>query len=537
MAQLERAEHRTILVFDVEKFGDRQRTNAHQVMVRDGMYGALRQAFGDAGIPWDECHHEDRGDGVFFLAPPGIHKVLFSESFPQSLVRALQKHNLSHDEQEQIRLRMALHAGEVNFDEYGVTGVALNQAFRLVDAPALKAALAGSPGVLAVISSWWFYSEVIANSGTCHPDMYRPVPVDVKETSTVGWVALPDYPGYGDSGGEGEPWRVRVLDEDGVGHGAGVLIGGRYVLTTAHTITDSLGLPPGAELPSGQVQLDLPSRPEAGQRRAEIVFWNAARTGDDGDLAGLSIVGQALHGISEPELRGDSPDMSPIVRLYGHPAVGSDPSGVRIWARLGEYHGGEQISLSPLADFGPIGSREYRGAGVVDVATGQVLGIALTDRRHENGNITRMAPVERICARWPLLGRIVQAARTEDGHRTPGGGRPPARYSPPTGGRSSSTLLDHAEFVRLIERCLRIPELAGTQSRHTIVTELPLEIALLAPRSSVDRADLAAILWACVRTPSALTEFGAQVQRKIGDRNDLRALLDDLSGFQARLLR
>ena len=60
---------------------------------------------------------------------------------------------------------MALHAGEVNYDEHGVTAASVNLAFRLLDASALKAALAGSPGVLAVIASSWFFEEVVRHSG------------------------------------------------------------------------------------------------------------------------------------------------------------------------------------------------------------------------------------------------------------------------------------------------------------------------------------------------------------------------------------
>jgi hypothetical protein len=50
------AVHRTIVVVDVEGFGDHQRTNLHRVTVRAGMYRVLRRAFGNAGIPWAECH-------------------------------------------------------------------------------------------------------------------------------------------------------------------------------------------------------------------------------------------------------------------------------------------------------------------------------------------------------------------------------------------------------------------------------------------------------------------------------------------------
>src|SRR5207249_2633199 len=87
-------------------------------------------------------------------------------------------------------LRMALHAGEVHYDQHGVTAVAVNLAFRLLDAEPLKAALARSSGVLAVIVSSWFFEEVVRHGGTV-PE-YRPVEVAVKETTTTGWICLPD---------------------------------------------------------------------------------------------------------------------------------------------------------------------------------------------------------------------------------------------------------------------------------------------------------------------------------------------------------
>ena len=107
------AVHRTIVVVDVEGFGDRRRTNPHQVAVRDGLYRALREAFGHAGIAWDDCGHEDRGDGVLILIPAEVPKGLLVESLPSALVTALHAHNGTHPGPERIRLRMALHAGEV----------------------------------------------------------------------------------------------------------------------------------------------------------------------------------------------------------------------------------------------------------------------------------------------------------------------------------------------------------------------------------------------------------------------------------------
>ena len=184
------AVHRSIVVVDVEGFGDRRRTNADQVTVRDGLYGVMREAFGRAGISWDDCGREDRGDGVFVLVPAEVPKGLLVEALPAALVAALRAHNEAHLGPERIRLRMALHAGEVRYDDYGVTAAAVNLAFRLVDASALKDALAGSPGVLAVIVSSWFFDEVVRHSGAAAG--YRLVQVAVKETRTVSWICLPD---------------------------------------------------------------------------------------------------------------------------------------------------------------------------------------------------------------------------------------------------------------------------------------------------------------------------------------------------------
>jgi hypothetical protein len=99
------------------------------------------------------------------------------ESLPHALVTALREHNQTHSAEEQIRLRLALHAGEINYDDHGITATAINLTFRLLDAPPLKAELAQSPGLLAIIASPRFYDEVIRHSPASNPAAYRPVQV------------------------------------------------------------------------------------------------------------------------------------------------------------------------------------------------------------------------------------------------------------------------------------------------------------------------------------------------------------------------
>lgn len=187
------AVHRTIVAVDVEGFGDRRRTNRNQVAVRDGLYRAMQEAFREAGVPWIDRDHEDRGDGMFILVGSEVPKSLFVELLPSALVAALERHNGGHPGVEQIRLRMALHAGEVNYDEHGVTAASINLAFRLLGSDPIKELLADSPSPLAIIASSWFFEEVVQHSSV-DAAAYRPVVVAVKETTTTGWIYLPDFP-------------------------------------------------------------------------------------------------------------------------------------------------------------------------------------------------------------------------------------------------------------------------------------------------------------------------------------------------------
>ena len=185
------AVHRTIVAIDVEGFGDHRRSNRDQLAVRGGLYRAMFEAFRDAEIPWLERDHEDRGDGMFILVRSDVPKSLFVESLPSALVSALRRHNDAHPDPERIRLRLALHAGEVNYDEHGATAASINLTFRLLESNPVKEALASSSGVLAIITSSWFFEEVVRHSAA-NVTAYHPVSVTVKETATTGWIYLPD---------------------------------------------------------------------------------------------------------------------------------------------------------------------------------------------------------------------------------------------------------------------------------------------------------------------------------------------------------
>ncbi len=182
--------HCTIVAVDIVGFGSFNRTNTNMVRVRDGLYRAVQKAFDSAGIPWESCHREDRGDGILMLAPADIPKTLFANYLPDALLDALVAHNRIHPREEEIRLRLAIHAGEIAYDEHGVTGASINHTFRLLDSTELRTATEHQDAVLAVVGSSWFFDEVIRHSERSRAQDYQPADITNKETTTQAWIRL-----------------------------------------------------------------------------------------------------------------------------------------------------------------------------------------------------------------------------------------------------------------------------------------------------------------------------------------------------------
>lgn len=182
--------HRAILIVDVEGFGDPNRTNTHQLAIRDALYKALKRSLADVGIRWDVCVAEDRGDGALILIPPTVSKIYLVTDLVSRLADNLAKHNAACPAHEQIRLRMALHAGEVHQDAHGFTSTSLNLAFRLIQSPESRVALHDSRGILVLIVSNWFYGEVVRHYPDAEPECFRKVFIEVKETKESAWIRV-----------------------------------------------------------------------------------------------------------------------------------------------------------------------------------------------------------------------------------------------------------------------------------------------------------------------------------------------------------
>jgi class 3 adenylate cyclase len=182
--------HRALFVVDIEN--STAKPDPVKARLRRVLYHLLGEALRTSGISPDDCDRlVDRGDGVLILIKPADHipkLTLFTVLVP-TLEDLVERHNRDNPELV-LRLRMAVHAGEVHHDEQGPFGEAVDLTCRLLDAPELKAALkhASSSTVLAV--SQHLYEVIIVH----HYDgidatMYSPlIRVELVGTPRQGWL-------------------------------------------------------------------------------------------------------------------------------------------------------------------------------------------------------------------------------------------------------------------------------------------------------------------------------------------------------------
>ena len=176
----------TIVTTDIAAFNARTRTADDRVLIQRKSLSMTRDAFVQAGVPWDACHRRDRGDGLLLVVPPTIPSATVIGALAR-LAAELKSYNRRSALSVQIRLKVAVHVGPVTTNESGLTGEALILAARLLDSAKLKRSMTQIGAQLGVIASNTIYDTVIKDLDV---DGYRKVRCTVKESRLVAWMQL-----------------------------------------------------------------------------------------------------------------------------------------------------------------------------------------------------------------------------------------------------------------------------------------------------------------------------------------------------------
>ncbi len=193
--------HRAIVAVDIES--STTRTDPVKAELRRTLYQLFAAALDAAGI--HKRHRDafaDRGDGILALIHPvdqAPKTLLINQAIP-GLARLLGAHNSSlpvtRDPRRQLRLRAVLHAGEIHYDDNGCFGEALDIAFRLLDAAAVRRALQRTHAPLVLVVSGDIFRSVVRHGydGIDEHAFAPHVRIQIAGHQHRGWLHTPEGP-------------------------------------------------------------------------------------------------------------------------------------------------------------------------------------------------------------------------------------------------------------------------------------------------------------------------------------------------------
>ncbi|MDQ2813341.1 MAG: HD domain-containing protein [Actinomycetota bacterium] len=185
---------RVITALDIE--GSTSRPDPVKAELRTMLYELFDAALRSAGVSARRRDQfTDRGDGLLALIDPADQALLANLVIPvfRQLVAG---YNASLPDpggrDRRLRVRIVMHTGNVHDDDNGCFGEALDIAFRLLDAPRVKAALKTAQGPVLLVVSDDVHNLV--TSCLCGPAGHiacHLVTVQVAGHEHLGWIHVP----------------------------------------------------------------------------------------------------------------------------------------------------------------------------------------------------------------------------------------------------------------------------------------------------------------------------------------------------------
>ncbi|MGW2836711.1 hypothetical protein ACWCWD_02785 [Streptomyces sp. NPDC001493] len=191
-----RYEYRALLACDITGSGGRGERRLQEI--RGVLRSALSHALGTADLDAREFASADTGDGCRLIAPAGLPKAGLLFPLLPELCSRIREHNRHAGTDTRLRVRAAVHAGEIRLDPDGTaSGAPFEVLARLLDsAPLRHAALTGTTGTpLAAILSRHVHEETVGHGYEgLEADAFTPVDVQVKEYAARAWLWYPGSP-------------------------------------------------------------------------------------------------------------------------------------------------------------------------------------------------------------------------------------------------------------------------------------------------------------------------------------------------------
>ena len=187
--------HRTILVLDIVEFAHPQRTDPVRLRLREKLYELIHQTLTAAGEDPGQVPCVDLGDGVMVLLDPQLAAARVVEVVIGRLRPSLAGLNRRAPGRERLRLRVALHRGEVLIDPHGFVGGALVEASRLSNAAALREQLDATAADLVLVVSDQVWKQLTGSrNDPPEPGVYQPISLSTHDATTRAWMRVPGHP-------------------------------------------------------------------------------------------------------------------------------------------------------------------------------------------------------------------------------------------------------------------------------------------------------------------------------------------------------
>ncbi|MFI9273667.1 hypothetical protein ACIGXM_23560 [Kitasatospora sp. NPDC052896] len=189
-------DYRALLACDIAGSAGRGETRLQAI--RSALRSALCASFGVADLDEQSFVRIDTGDGFHFVAPAGLPKARLLYPLLPELCARIRAHNRQATPDVHLRVRVAVHAGEIRFDSAGTfSGSPFEALARLLDSDPLRQAVrAGTSGTpVAAVLSQHFYEETVGHGYEgLEADAFTAADVRVKEYSAQAWLWYPGSP-------------------------------------------------------------------------------------------------------------------------------------------------------------------------------------------------------------------------------------------------------------------------------------------------------------------------------------------------------